>query len=103
MGEGQISQHDVLHLQDIGTLFFSCEISVSGYGDFGPGPNVAIDLEVAPNEMHSRLALPTDLSESVEEVCLVHEDANLSGFQSNVINLVENEQKVHIFHLIMHS
>ena len=35
-----------------------------------------------------------DLSESVEEVHLIHEDADLSNFQSNVLNLVENEQKV---------
>ena len=42
----------------------------------------------------SRLALPIDLSESVEEVRLIHEDEDLSNFQSNVLNLVGNEQKV---------
>ena len=42
----------------------------------------------------SRLALPIDLNESVEEVSVFIEDANLSNFQSNVLSLVENEQKV---------
>ena len=46
------------------------------------------------DKTRSILALPIDLSESVEEVRLIHEDADLSTFQSNVLNLVINEQKV---------
>ena len=44
--------------------------------------------------VNSRLALPMDLTQSAEKVCLIHEDANLSNFQCNVLSLVENEQKV---------
>ena len=44
--------------------------------------------------VNSRLALPIDLNESVEEVSVINEDANLSNFQSNVLSLVDNEQKV---------
>ena len=45
-------------------------------------------------KVSSKLALPIDLSESVEEVRLIHEDANLSNFQTSVLNLVKNDQKV---------
>jgi len=44
--------------------------------------------------VNSRLAFPIDLNESVEEVSVINDDGNLSNFQSNVLSLVENEQKV---------
>ena len=47
------------------------EIAVSGYSSYGDSVN-------------SRLALPMDLTQSAEKVCLIHEDANLSNFQCNV-------------------
>ena len=46
------------------------------------------------NKVSSKLALPIDLSESVEEVRLIHEDANLSNLQTSVLKLVKNDQKV---------
>ena len=48
----------------------------------------------AAEPVNSRLTLPMDLTQSAEKVCLIHEDANLSNFQCNVLSLVENEQKV---------
>ena len=59
------------------------EIAVSG-----GGASYSID------KTSSRLALPIDLSESVEEVQVIYEDEALSGFKSKVLKLVENEQKV---------
>ena len=35
-----------------------------------------------------------DLHQSAEEVCMIHEDENLSNFQTNVLSLVENEKRV---------
>jgi len=61
------------------------EVSGSGSGVGNPDPAAKVS---------SELALPIDLSESVEEVCLIHEDSNLSNFQTSVLNLVENEQRV---------
>ena len=46
------------------------------------------------NKTSSRLALPIDLSESVEEVQVVYGDEALSGFKRKVLKLVKNEQKV---------
>ena len=59
------------------------EIAVSGSSGNYSGQSV-----------NSRLALPMDLTQSAEKVCLIHEDANLSNFQRNVLSLVENEHKV---------
>ena len=58
------------------------DIDVSGSSSYGV------------ETVNSKLALPIDLSESAEKVCLVHEDDNLSNFQDKVLSLVINEQKV---------
>merc|ERR1711971_1292836 len=66
-----------------GQIYFINEhtIEVSGSGYVG-------------NKVSTKLALPIDLSESVEEVRLIYDDANLSNLQTSVLNLVKNEQKV---------
>ena len=58
------------------------DIAVSGSSGF------------ASVSVNSRLAFPMDLHQSAEEVCMIHEDANLSNFQTNVLSLVQNEKKV---------
>ena len=55
---------------------------------------VSVSSGSAIGSVNSRLALPMDLTQSAEKVCLIHEDANLSNFQCNVLSLVKNEQKV---------
>merc|ERR1719219_2583212 len=52
------------------------DITVSGSG-YGVG------------NKRARLALPIDLSESAGKIPVIPEDANLSSFESNVLNLVE--------------
>ena len=59
------------------------DIAVSGNGYASGG-----------HAVNSRLALPMDLHQSAEEVCMIHEDANLSNFRTNVLSLVKNEKKV---------
>lgn len=56
---------------------------LSGYGQGGFG---------SIGKPRSRLALPVDLSESME-VCYI-QDINLLNFQTNVLTLVENDPKV---------
>ena len=46
------------------------------------------------DRVNSRITLPVDLSEGVGKVQVIHEDTDLSGFQNNVLTLVENEKKV---------
>ena len=40
------------------------------------------------------MALPLDLSASVEEVKVIQSDQNLSNFEENVLKLVQNDKKV---------
>merc|ERR1739848_329424 len=46
------------------------------------------------DRVNSRITLPVDLSEGVGKVQEIYEDTDLSGFQNNVLSLVENDKKV---------
>ena len=44
--------------------------------------------------VNSMMSMPVDLVESVEEVKVCNLDENLTGFQNEILKLVENEKKV---------
>ena len=46
------------------------------------------------DKVSSKMALPLDLSASVDEVKVIQSDQNLSNFDENVLNLVKNDKKV---------
>ena len=48
----------------------------------------------ADDRVSSKMALPLDLTASVEEVKVIQSDRNLSNFNENVLKLVENDKKV---------